>query len=365
MPAPRLVLLLAWIAVPIVFADDPPEPAGDPAMPVNPNSEAPQATGEPLRILVMTSGRVFEGAINETPGGYVVITPAGRVTLPFDQVACTATSLRDAHQKLKAFFNPPSASGHVVLCRWCIENQLYDLAKEEVEAALRLEPSRAEARQLSLQLQAFVSGQTREEPERLYSWDHLLTPPVPAPGGLTRETTDLFVRRVQPLMVNSCGNARCHGRPQATFHLDYVPLSGVGSQETTTANIESVFEFVDIDNPNESRLFTALLDPVIPQHRQVLVGPRGRDQLNSIAEWIMQGSLERGGRPQGMEPSDVQLAQAQASATDEVALAAGSAEPHVPMTLDSAPPISIEPSDSGAPLIPVAPPLLIRPSGSY
>jgi hypothetical protein len=281
----------------------------------------------------------------------------------------------------------------MLLSRWCMENRLYDLAMEEVNAALALEPSRAEARQLLAQLQTVLNPQSGpEQNDSLYSWDQMLAPPVPPPGGLTRESTHQFVRRVQPLMLNSCANARCHGNSQASFHLDFVPSTGVGSQSITTENIERIFEFIDIDQPHESRLFTALTDPAIPEHRQVLNGPRGREQLELIAAWIMQGSLERGGRPQSEEAvtvqaiandtntvsSEVQLT----SATDDSPIAPSIA--HVPLTLDNAPPIPTEalsPQESAgsleseapsrAPILtPVAPPPLlltprIRPSEDY
>lgn len=317
------------------------------------DDQSPAST-EPQRVLVMSTGRVVHGEVTETAGGYRVATPNGPFILPYNQVMCTAATLREAHQRLQQVFTPPSASNHVILSRWCMENRLYDLAMDEVQAALQLEPGRTEARQLLWQLEQILSPAptvAATEHEDRFTWDHFTSPPVAAPGGLTRETTNEFVRRVQPLLLNSCANARCHGSPQATFHLDFVPSSGIGGQNITTANIESVFKFIDIDQPRESRLFSALIDPAIREHQQVLQGPRGRERLDAIADWIAQGSLERGGKPAVITDPLIQTASA-VTTSDMNALNLASATPdqqmspperHAPLTLDNAPPISIEP----------------------
>lgn len=355
MSAPRLLLCLAVIAPLAARADDtaappmvPESPAvADPA-PMTPTAPAPDT--EPQRVVVMSTGRVVQGTITETPGGYHISTPNGNFTVTYNDVVCTAASVRDAHQKLQKLFTPPSASGHVILCRWCIENRLYDLAMDEVQAALHLEPARAEARNLLWQLETLLNPQPEQSPDNVLTWDSMLAPPVNAPGGLTRDTTQEFVRRVQPLVLNTCANARCHGNSQSDFPLQFVRSSGVGGQSITTENIESVFKFVDIDNPRESRLFTALQDPEIPQHRTVFTGPRGRDHLETIAAWIMQGSLERGGKPPQLTVPEVKIASAVDVTTQPVVEQAVATEvvestpsPHVPMTLDDAPAISIEP----------------------
>ncbi len=334
----RIVILLACCAPLAAMADD-----------------QSSTSTEPQRVLVMSTGRVVQGTISETPGGYSVAMPNGtRFSLPFSEVTCTATSLREAHQKLQQVVAPPSASGHVLLSRWCMENHLYDLAMEEVQSALQLEPGRTEARQLLWQLEQILNpsqSAMESQDDAPFSWDNFAAPPVAAPGGLTRDTTNEFVRRVQPLMLNTCANARCHGRPGSSFHLDFVPSSGVSGQSITTANIEEVFEYVDIDSPRESRLFKAIVDTSIVQHRQVMLGPRGREHLELIAAWISQGSLERGGSPPAITSPEVLTADASSPvASGDVTLAAmtnvDDSTPrasHVPMTLDDAPPISIDP----------------------
>ncbi len=353
MTALRIFLFASCIASIVAVADDAPLPAPEAASPVDPAAPVdPTVPTEPQRVLVTSTGRVVHGLISETPGGYRIETPNGTITFTYNDIACTATTVRDAHQKLHELFVPPSASGLLVLARWCIENRLYDLARDDIEAALRLEPARAEARNLLVQLELTLNPQPeQQQTENRFNWDAMLAPPVAAPGGLTRDATHQFVRRIQPLMLNTCSNARCHGNAQASFHLEFVPSSGVGGQGITTDNIEAVFDFVDIDNPRKSRLFTALEDSDIPAHRQVMNGPRGRDQLEMIAAWIMQGSLERGGKPPEILAPEMQTASAPvAPGDDEVTLAAvtqtnGSISqmPHIPMSLDDAPPISIDP----------------------
>jgi hypothetical protein len=341
----RIILLASCLASIVAVADDSPMPPLDPTAPV-----------EPQRVLVMSTGRVIHGMITETPGGYQVANPNGSFTLTFNDVLCTATTVREAHQKLQGLFVPPSASGHIALARWCIENRLYDLARDDIEAALRLEPARGEARTLLVQLELILNPQPEQQQTNQLTWDRFLAPPVGAPGGLTRDTTHEFVTRIQPLMLNSCSNARCHGNSDASFRLTFVPSSGVGGQNITTEDIEAMFKFVDIDNPRESRIFTALQDPDIPQHRQVFNGPRGREHLESIAAWLMQGSLERGGKPQEILAPEVQIASATGTSENdgvEFAVAAHVTEStmqtsYIPMTLDNAPPISIEPLTTGS-----------------
>jgi hypothetical protein len=102
----------------------------------------------PAKLMVLFDGRVLHGLISERPGGYMIEAPDSKQVIPFQMIRLTASSLDDAYVKQRDALRMPTAGDHLELARWCFENRLYDGAREQIAAALKLEPDRSDARRL-------------------------------------------------------------------------------------------------------------------------------------------------------------------------------------------------------------------------
>lgn len=255
-----------------------------------------ESTSAPQRIIVLRNGRVISGDLEDRPGGYLVNNSVGSVVIPFTHVRLTAQDLPEAYRKLKESITEPTASAHVSLGQWCYDNRLYTSAREQVKAALLLEPERKEARTLLKQIERVTAGDafdaTLPAPPRKMR-DGFMTSPTQSLSGLPPSVTQEFVRKIQPLLMNKCGNARCHGAAGSSdFRLTRVWHGMSGYRTLTGQNLAAVLRMIDPQQPRTSPLL------VIPhgEHGRkgpVWSGPRADEQLAELRAWVIRVANER------------------------------------------------------------------------
>lgn len=254
------------------------------------------ASDTPQQIIVLLTGRVITGDVVERPGGYLVNNEIGQVVIPFTQVRLTAADLPDAYRKLKAGITSPTATAHVTLGEWCFTNRLYDSAREQAKAALLLEPQRTDARTLLKQVeQVALGGASWEiaEPVVAKSRDGFVKEEVRSLDGLSPSVTKDFVRRVQPLVLNKCGNAACHGSPgPSDFRLTPVRLGMSGFRGLTDRNLSALLKLIDVQQPEASPLL------VVPSgvhggNGSIWTGPRADDQLAELRDWVRRAAFDQ------------------------------------------------------------------------
>lgn len=256
-------------------------------------------------VLVMNNGRVLSGRVSQSAGGYLVRTTAGSVLVPFERVHLHATDLRDAYRRLRSSMPNPSASTHIALARWCLTQQLYRETQAELRSALEIEPDRVEARNMLRRLEEIlhptdavhrevIQVETRTE-------DGFAVPPSSSLGGVSREAARQFVSEVQPLLMNSCATARCHGtQARNDFRLSPVRIGAGGSRLLTERNLAAVLNRIDADDPRGSSLLVVPRGNHGPGGRAIFSGPRGADQFDLLRGWVLQvaeESLTTGGHP--------------------------------------------------------------------
>jgi hypothetical protein len=80
--------------------------------------------------------------------------------------------------------------------------------------------------------------------------------------GLPRGAIESFTQSVQPVLMNHCATAGCHGPQSETgLRLFRVPTGKTASRRITQRNLYSALMFVDRDNPASSRLLSASSGP--------------------------------------------------------------------------------------------------------
>ncbi|MFG0295637.1 MAG: hypothetical protein ACF8PG_06990 [Maioricimonas sp. JB045] len=241
-------------------------------------------------VLVLKSGKVLKGEVTSVAGGYQIRQPIGTSMIPFETVLLTAPNLPAAYSKLSANQRHPTYITHVQIAQWCADNGLYDEARRELAAAIRLEPQRRPAREMLKQVELKTNPTPRH-----------LTTPMPTPrtedgfvpsevisaAGISPELTQDFIRKVQPLMVNKCGNASCHGPASGNaFTIDIVRSGRRNQRSHSERNLAATLRQIDASQPDLSPLLRRPAGLADTAHRTVFAGPRGQQQLAILRNWV-------------------------------------------------------------------------------
>lgn len=360
-----LVLLAAGVGAFSRAADvDAPQAESD--------SQEDAAAAIPQRVIVLSTGRVVLGEIVERPGGYLVREQFGSRVVPFAQVRLTATDLPAAYRKLSNSIREPTAGKHLQLAEWCYDNRLYDSAQLELKQALLLEPDRKDGRELLRKLQRTLetgvhSGASSAGGSVVMgrsvgafpgqSWksiaqrrEVLQTEAVSTPAGLHPDTVEMFVKEVQPLLMNKCGNARCHGvAAENDFQLTPVRHGMSGFRILTEKNLSAVLQEIDSGDPQASPLLAAVNSLHAGSPRPLLFGAYAEQQLATLEKWVLRAAAETAARnrQRPAAPEESPIVQTSAESGDamasEIRESAPENDPFLKQILDESRPDRFDP----------------------
>jgi len=255
--------------------------------------ESPRSTNA-SQLVVMSDGRILEGVVTRQATGFYVERANGRIVVPFEQVRCVARDLSDAYRQQREAMLDPTAADLVQLAEWCLSYRLYEEARVELNRALRRDPESETARRMLARLEETLLSKPPLPKPPLPVSDGLVVPEVEALGGLSRPTAAQFTARVQPLLVNKCGNASCHGTAaQNEFRLLTVRLEGHGHRRGTEQNLAEVLQYIDIQQPQQSELLDRLRGAHGGATLAVFSGAYGAEQQKLLRDWVLTVAKER------------------------------------------------------------------------
>jgi hypothetical protein len=261
-------------------------------------------------ILVMRSGAIIRGNILRSGDVYEVQTTNGKMAVPGTLVKLQAENLTEAYETLHdGAVAQQSANAHILLAQWCLTNQLSAEARTELHAALKLEPDRDDAKRLLRNAEDAPSAgeapgkPTETDPVRAAPRTAATADDAVSLGGLSREQALQFARRIQPLLVNNCTAAGCHGRDSQTgFRMEKVTPGKDANRHAAERNLAEVLEWIDMNNPRSSRLLTAPRGNHGRRGRPLFVGSRGDEQRSELERWVVAvaaDETDRGRHDQG------------------------------------------------------------------
>ncbi|HTI49477.1 MAG TPA: hypothetical protein VL475_00945 [Planctomycetaceae bacterium] len=249
-------------------------------------------------ILLMRNGKVVEGRILKSGDDYTVQQPSGgTMFVPGTLVSLHCENVREALLKLRDNARRQNAPGaHCTLARWCITNQLLSEAREELDQALQLDAGCEEARNLLLRLNELLDPQRSAESKKTQAPDPLQSAPKPQKfaaddaeslGSLTREQAQQFTRRIQPILINNCAVAGCHGADSETgFRLQRVIPGGDTSRIASERNLAEVLDQLDYKSPRSSPLLSRSRGAHGRHRKPLFAGPRGAEQHEDLRKWV-------------------------------------------------------------------------------
>ncbi len=242
-------------------------------------------------VLLMSTGRILSGKISESAGGYFVNNPAGNILVPYESVLFEANDLHELYVKQRNSMKFPTANSHLDLARWCITNKLYAEAKAELRDAIRLEPKRSEPQ---LMLRRLTQPSANNQPtveekikETILKKQLSQSEEATSLSGISREQSAIFVRKIQPILLNKCGNASCHGSAaKSEFRLTQVSRRYGNHRIYAEKNLAEVMKWVDLDEAARSQLLVQPEQAHLQQGIKVYSGYAGRKQKQLIQKWV-------------------------------------------------------------------------------
>lgn len=242
-------------------------------------------------ILVLADGKVLDGRFLPRPDGYEVEVQGGRMFIESARVRFIARDFEDAYQRMRASFSELTPQSHMELARWCLTNKRTDLARREVLDALHKDPNRIDAQRL---LQSLVQ-QSEQAPKSssgsgLSEFPSLARPAGPVPetrslAGLSRSVAQDFTRHIQPILMNKCSNAGCHGvRTISSFQLTSSHRGT--SVSIAERNLAAVMKQIDLSRPSSSPLLSALEGNHANTSAPLFRGRSGALQMKTLRDWV-------------------------------------------------------------------------------
>ena len=241
----------------------------------------------PPRVLVLPDGRTIHGDIRVTHNGYEVSLSrnSGRSYIAPGMVWFTADNMEHAYEQYRERHSDRTADGYVLLANWCIQNGLYDHARDELKAALRMDPKHAMAQLTAKELGKLLS--TRQTPLDARS-NVETTTNIASPAVQETDLLKSYVRHVQPILMNGCGNAECHGLASThDFRLMNVRSGHPAFEKYTQLNYDTISRLINAKNPEGSQLLTAPQDTAHANRPNApFRGREGQRQLQILSAWV-------------------------------------------------------------------------------
>lgn len=256
------------------------------------------------KLVFLTTGRMLTGQVTRNVAGYLVEQPNGRVQVLTDDVKFIVNDLKEAYRKQRDSIAEPTPATHVALAQWCISYRLHEEARDELKKCLKTNPDHQEARRLLQRLTDTLRANMparAEEPAPRKTVDGFIAPNAESLGGLSPDTAAQFTSRVQPLLLNKCGNASCHGASSSSdFRLTLSRGAGKGTRQNTERNLYETLRFLDLEMVSDSRLLR-VAQGSHGGKGTIFVGPAGAEQMKALKAWAVAVAGEKRAENQKLE----------------------------------------------------------------
>ena len=262
------------------------------------NSASSIKPGE--RVLVLRTGRVMKGRIKMISTGWLVSTDRGNAVIPFEQVHFDADNLNSAYLRLRIQNGRPTVATHLRLAEWCLSQDILAEAARELRDALEKDPANETARLMLNRVDNEIHRRTPQpEPSEQPTDVVILREPeskapdneVRSLAGLSPDTAREFVASIQPLLLNKCGNARCHGSAAKNdFKLTKLRSGSSNSRVVSERNLAAVLKDLQPGPDNRTRLTEIVRGTHVG--KTIFNGRYGAVQMATLQSWMKTAAKE-------------------------------------------------------------------------
>lgn len=269
---------------------------------------ADQSGVEVEGILVLRNGNVLRGAITPYPGASakgdrLVRWPNGSARVAAADIEMICRDIEEAYQKKRQATAGGSDEDRLRLAHWLINQRLYGYAAREL---LEVRASGSNHPALTA-LERRLESATSPKPHDALKKPAKKPPFVPNAEldamveKLPADSLEQFTRGIQPLLVNGCAAAACHGpRSDNAFRLERTGHSRSTSHRVTQRNLYAVLRQIESEDPARSPL---LIYPSRPHGglKTAVFDQRQQRQYHQLVAWV---ARFQGWKPLATEHSD-------------------------------------------------------------
>lgn len=227
-------------------------------------AQSPVAAPPERGMVILRNGEVIRGKIVRNEESYIVDLPNGRIRIKPGDVDVVCSTLEEGYQRKRAVIQVGNVHDHLNLAQWCLRHELFGPAAVELADATAADPKNPMIAALLHRLKMAM-----EPPPPQDSRTKRLLKPGPSNDeldrmirGMPRGVVESFTQSVQPLLLNNCATAGCHGPQSETgLRLWHIVAGRPASRRTTQRNLYYAMQFIDRENPSASKLLTAASKP--------------------------------------------------------------------------------------------------------
>lgn len=294
-------------------------------------AETPAALAPRDGVLLLKNGEVLNGRITHAGDQYYVSLKYGVIQIKATEVEMTAGDLTEIYERKRAALKP-GIDGHLELADWCLREHLLDSAGQEVDDAKAIDARHPRLAYLQRRLAvarqpaaahppspSAATGPTNEELDRFIR-------------GMPHHTVETFTSSIQPLLMNNCATAGCHGpRSSGKLRLARLPLNGPVGRRLTQRNLYSVWQTINQADFAASPLLTRPVERHGTAKAAIFSG-RDAAQYRQLLGWVREATRrKKPGQPATVGTPARHLAQAKPTPT----------RPSQPVNQDSAAPLPV------------------------
>jgi hypothetical protein len=210
-------------------------------------------------LLLLRNGEALRGRIARVGDQYHVVLADGEIRIRATEVEGFCRDLEDGYEWKRSRLEPGKIQDHLALAEWCLRHGLTGHAAGQLAEAIAIDPSHPKLPLLERRLK--LASAEKPAP---------ITPTATAQAQASNDDLDRMVRAmppgtvetftttVQPLLLNNCAAAACHGAStQAQMRLARLPPGRSVSRRLTQRNLYATLKWIDREQPDESRLLQA------------------------------------------------------------------------------------------------------------
>ena len=250
-------------------------------------------TANKTSVLLLRNGQTFTGVIanSPTPAQYTLIDRLGnRLRFTKDQVEFVSDSILEIYAYRRATQIRNNAPACLALAQWCMQSQLLDQAQEQIDNAITINGQAATITRLQIRLELLRSPPVKHTGRSIVS--PASTSIISAeqvqqridrfPDGVVHR----FIRSVQPLLLNHCAIAGCHGpNPKSTFVLFRTSSKRLIPHRISLRNLYNTLTTLDLVQPENSVLLTAATS-VHGTQNQPTLGDDAQQEIAQLVNWV-------------------------------------------------------------------------------
>lgn len=238
-------------------------------------------------VLLLKNGETLDGRISRSGDYYLIVSPTAEVQVRVREVEAICRDVEEVYAKKHALVNTRSADSYLTLAQWCIDRQLYGYAARALTDAYKIDDLHPRLELLERRMKAAMTTPTPvvappKPPEPKFNDAELER----AVKSVSAESLHEFTVRVQPLMMNYCATAGCHGpRAASTFQLERIYLNERTDPRIVRTNLHAVLKQVDRAHPAKS----PLLNVPITAHggaKKPIFNAHNAEHYRVVAGWV-------------------------------------------------------------------------------